>query len=252
MSVVSYPQSFLHRPEDRSFLMELKAAGCDENAARLMLYRIWADYATGGSDRRPVDLSDLAQDRQVRVLESFCEWTGKSGDMVRLGIASGFLRTEPSAGGGDMLICTGFYPINSNWNAKGNSFQRRGAYTRILAANLKESLRSADEREELWSRSGGGAFKDIPAESRREALVFINRICRALKIPAPADSVLAAGGVFNLAVQAIQTHSVKSIDSTLMWLLSNRGAQSIPDRIDAILREWPVLARKAAEEMGDG
>lgn len=27
MSVVSYPQSFLHRPEDRSFLMELSAAG---------------------------------------------------------------------------------------------------------------------------------------------------------------------------------------------------------------------------------
>jgi len=250
MSVVSYPQSFLHRPEDRSFLLELSAAGIQAAESKLMLYRVWADYATGGSDRRPVDPEALATDRQVRVLESFCEWQGGPGEMVRLAVMAGFLRMEPAPSGGHALICSGFYPINSNWNAKGNSFQRRGAYTRILGADLKKSLQSAQEREELWSRSGGGVFKEVPADTRREALVFINRVCRALKMPFPADSVLSAG-IFPLAIDCINTCSGKSIDSTLMWLLSNRAAQTVPDRLDAILREWPEFTKKAADEMGD-
>jgi hypothetical protein len=252
MSVVSYPQSFLHRPEDRSFLMELSAAGLSAAESCCILYRIWADFSTGGSDRRPVDAENLAADRQVRVLESFCEWKGVPGEMVRLAVMSGFLRVEPAPAGGSLLVCNGFYPINSNWNAKGNSFQRRGAYTRILGADLKKSLQSAQEREELWSRTGGGVFKDLPAETRREALVFINRVCRALKMTVPADSVLSTAGLFSLAVTCIQSHSVKSIDNTLMWLLSNRTGQAVPDRLDAILRDWPALTQKAAEEMGDG
>lgn len=250
MSVVSYPQSFLSRPEDRAFLIELEQAGVTAEKAALMLYRIWADYSTGGSDRRPVMEEDIGADRQVRVLESFCGWDGPPGDLVRLGVASGFLRFEVNPSGGRALVCSGFYPINSNWNVKGNSFQRKGAFTRILTADLKSAMKSAEEREELWSRTGGGAFASIPAESRREALIFMNRVSRALKMGVPADSVLAASGAFGLALDCLRDHDPKSIDATLMWLLANRNGQDVPDRLDAVLRQWSVFAAKAAEEIG--
>lgn len=250
MSIVSYPQSFLSRPEDRAFLIEQDQAGVSPEKAALTLYRIWADYSTGGSDRRPLADEDLSKDRQVRVLESFCGWDGAPGDMVRLAVAAGFLRIETQPSGNRALVCTGFYPINSNWNAKGNSFQRKGAFTRILTADLKSAMKSAEEREELWSRTGGGAFAAIPAESRREALVFMNRVCRALKMPVPADSVLAASGAFDLALAVLRDHESREVDSTLMWLLANRNGQDIPDRLDVVLREWKTFLAKAQEDIG--
>jgi hypothetical protein len=111
-------------------------------------------------------------------------------------------------------------------------------------------MKSAEEREELWNRTGGGAFASIPAEARREALVFMNRVCRALRMPVPADSVLAASGAFDLALACLRDHDAKAIDSTLMWLLANRNGQDVPDRLDAVLREWASFSAKALEDIG--
>lgn len=244
---IVYPISFLERPEDRSFLVELKHAGVHPDTAKLLLYRIWADFATGGSDRRAIHESNIAKDRQVRVLEAFCDWQGESGLLVRMAVESGFLRIEIGPKGG-MLVCAGFYPINSAWSAKGRSFQKKGAYTRVLNRHASMADEEAGKREELWKRTGGGIFHEVPESTRREAMRFIIRVCRTLGMDVPGDVVLHAGP-FRMAIEHLQSTPEPKINDTLLWLLSRRGSPEIPDRLDAVLREWPEYVRRSAEEL---
>jgi hypothetical protein len=250
MSVVSYPHSFLSRPEDRAFLLEMNEAGIGHDRSCLICYRMWVDFSTGGSDRRALEAELLEEDRAVRVLESFLGWDGKPGALVRMAISSGFLREERMPGGKAVLICSGFYPINSNWSAKGNAFQRKGALTRVLSDDLKRAEQSVAAQEEIWGRTGGGAFAAIPAEERRAGFVFMNRVCRALRMNVPAEGVLASSGALDLALRVLREHDAKQIDATLMWLLANRQGQKVPDRLDAVLREWQDFANQASAEMG--
>ena len=245
-AVICYPQAFLERPEDRSLLVELAIAEVPEDSAKLILYRIWADFATSGSDRRVIDEERLDDDRQVRVLEAFCGWKGAPGRLVRLAAETGFLKIEGSENG-TMLICKDFFPINSAWSSKGRSFQKKGAFTRVMRKHLEAAETDAVQREELWSRTGAAAFLDIPEASRKDALRFIYRICRALGIQVPSDEVLRAGP-FRQAIDCQRDTPAKVIDDTLIWLISRRKSPDIPDRIDAILRAWPDYVKQAAAE----
>lgn len=246
-AVICYPQSFLERPEDRSFLMELEMAGVSNDASRLVLYRIWADFATSGTDRRSVNDEDLAGDRAVRVLEAFCDWRGEPGALVRMAVETGFLKIEPSATG-PMLICKDFFPNNSAWSSKGRSFQKKGAFTRVMKKHLASAEDDASQREELWKRTGSSIFEEIPGETRAAALRFIYRICRALGRPVDSDEVLSAGP-FRQAVDCLRDFSAKEVDDTLVWLISRRKSPDIPERIDAVLRAWPDYVKQSAAEI---
>jgi hypothetical protein len=242
-SQVSYPLFFEDRQEDRAMVADLVSQGVDPNVAAFMLYRIWKEFAHGKSDRRVVDPSNLAADRSVLMIEQFCKWSGTRGGLVSAAIAAGFLRLESVAGGGTLLVCHGFRENNN----RATSMQSRGGLGRALKTHQREAAAAAEEREKLWSRTGGGAFKEIPAEQRREAIVFIVLVCRALGRPIPADAALT-DGTFHLAIEIIRDHSEESRKAVLMWLLPNRGDASIPERIDMVLRAWPEYVTKSAAQ----
>lgn len=246
---ICFPVSFLERPEDRSFLIEMSFAEVPADTAKLTLYRIWHDFATGGSDRRVVNPENLPEDRQVRVLESFCGWTGTAGKLVRMGIDSGFLKIDGTAESGHSLVCCGFYPINSAWKKKGTSMQQLGAYTRVLKRDDKIAEADLTQREELWSRTGGGIFTTVPEHERRDAMKFIYRICRSRGIDVPSDAVLSAGP-FRAAVECLEAQTPeKKVNNALIWIISQRSSPDLPERLDALLREWPEILKKSAEEM---
>ena len=247
-ATICYPSSFLERPEDRSFLIELSFAAIPKDTARLILYRIWADFATGGSDRRKIDSADMVADRQVRVLEGFCEWAGEPGALVRMAIGAGFLVVEHGEAG-SMLVCKGFYPANSAWNAKGRGFQRRGGLSRVLKGH---SLKADDDvalLEKLWERTGN-PFADVDPETCRDASRLIYRICRTLGIATPGENDLKSG-VMRQAIECVRSTDATQTKGTLLWLLSRRKEPDMPDRLDAILRAWPTFVAKSAAEMNE-
>lgn len=248
MAGVVYPESFLSRPCDRMFVGALAADGVDVYRARWICYQVWRDFATGGSDRRIISGADFAEDRVVFVLESFCEWGGPRGKLVDAAVDAGFLQVENTPGGGRVLICVDFYPSNSSWNSKGNSMQRRGAFTRVLRKDQEKSEAAVKEREELWSRTGGGVCKDMDPALRRRGLLFVNRVCRALRMDPPTDALLAAGDVIGMAARCAAADA-EVVDRTLLWMLSNRDGQEIPGRIDAVLREWDKFVEAASREL---
>lgn len=247
MSTVAYPTSFLERPEDRSFLIELEFASIPKETARLILYRIWSDFATGGSDRRKIEAENLAEDRQVRVLENYCEWTGGPGELVRMAVASGFL-TIINGDSGKHLICTGFYPINSAFNAKGRSFQRRGGLSRVLNAQSQAAQGDADDFEKLWERTGN-PFQDVPPEICRRAILLISNITRALGLKNPTNEELKTG-IMRMAIEIVQSTNEKDVSETLLWLLSKRkDPEMVNARLDTVLRQFPNHLATAANEM---
>lgn len=247
MSTVAYPTSFLERPEDRSFLIELELARVPKDAARLILYRIWSDFATGGSDRRKIEVENLAEDRQVRVLENYCEWTGEPGDLVRMAIAAGFL-TLIDGDSGKYLVCAGFYPINSAFNAKGRSFQRRGGLSRVLNAQSQAAQGDADDFEKLWERTGN-PFQDVPPEICRRAILLISNITRALGLKNPTNEELKTG-IMRMAIENVQSTDEKAVSETLLWILSRRkDPDMVNARLDTILRTFPAHVASAASEM---
>ena len=247
-AAICYPMSFLERPEDRSLLGELGSAGVSAEVARLTLYLIWKDFATGGGDRRKIAEGQLAGDRQVRVLESYCGWKGGEGELVRMAIDSGFLSLG-TEGEDRFLVCTGFFPLNSAFSGKGTGFQRRGGLTRALRSQDKRAGEEAKKHNDLLSRSSVPGFSDVPAEDREQALTFIHRVCRARAINVPSDGLLA-GGVFRMAVECARATSPEDAQNTLIWILSKRNSPDLSNRLDALLREWPTLVKRAAEEMG--
>lgn len=247
-SVICYPTSFLERNTDRSFLIELGVAGVSKPEAKLILYRIWADYGTSGSDRRPVNPGDLSNDRQVLIIEQFCDWSGRRGDLVRMAIESGFLKLE-SGDGGAVLVCDGFYPINSAWSSTGRSFQRRGAYSKVLKKQQEEAVEMVKRQEELFQRTASSHFTGMSAEERTAGRMLITGICRALGVNTPKDDVLDAGPM-RMAVEIVKERDDAQVREVLLWMLSQRKSGTIPvDRIDAVLREWPEYVRKVRSEM---
>lgn len=244
-AIIAYPSSFLERPEDRSFLIELESAQVPIDKARLILYRIWADFGTGGSDRRPIHTAALAEDRQIRVLEAYCEWHGPPSALVRMAVAAGFLSI--ASGEQEMLVCTGFYPINSAFNAKGRSFQRRGGLSRVLKDQTNRAEGDAELMEKLWERTGN-PFQDLPPETCKRATRFIFQICRTLGLPAP-DAAALQSGIMRMAIECVQTTEEERIKETLLWLLSRRKEPDMPTRLDAIIRAWPSYVTRSTTEM---
>jgi hypothetical protein len=247
-AVICYPAAFLERPEDRRCLLELAATGCPREAASLMLYRIWADYSTGRSDRRVVrsSLAELASDPEARLMEGFCGWTGAPGGLVIAAVSSGFLRHE-ERDGVKWLVCHGFFPINSTWCRDGKSFQKRGGLSRSLQKQANAVDREAREVETLWDKTGHAEVDGLTAAARGDALRLCMRICRAMDMPRPTDAEMKSG-CLRLA-KDILAHGSESINETLLWLIGNRTSPEIPRRLDQILRDWDRFLEKAKREM---
>jgi hypothetical protein len=233
-------------------LMELDSCGVKGADAKLLLYRLWADFATGGSDRRPVatGTADLASDMAVRMIESFCGWEGNGGDLILACIAANFLAFDPApdGGSGGHLICTGFFPINSAWCRSGKSMQKKGGWARAAQRQVITADREAGERMELWKRTGA-SFGDMSASDRGEALRFVLRVCRAMNVATPTDDELRAGPL-RLASEIIARTSAARLNDIFVWIIGNRSAQGIPTRLDLILRDWEAIEKRALSEMG--
>lgn len=249
-AVICYPLSFLERPEDRSLLMELKFIGIDSATASLLLYRIWADFSTGKSDKRKIssDRASLQLDRDVLLMEDFCKWEGEPGHLVISALMTGFLRYEEQDGA-KYLICQGFFPMNSAWCREGKSFQKRGGYSRSVDRQAVAVDREARERETLWSRNNQ-AFDGVDEKRRGDSLRFVMQVCRVMDLPKPADDELRSG-VLRMGIEILDSATDSEIKSTLVWLIGNRSDSFIPRRLDQILRKWPEIVTRAKSETGN-
>lgn len=250
-AVVSFPQSFLQRPEDRLFMAALSSTGVDSELAELMLYRVWRDFGSGGSDRRALSPDvGLAHDPQVKLLADSAGYPGSPGSFIQYGIHSGFFALEGVEEGKPVLVCKDFFPINSSWSVSGKSIQKKGAYTRARNRQAEEAEAEAKKQLEVWERTAPPDLSGMDAEQRRNGIIFIHRLGRALDLKLPPDAELRAGPLA-AAAAIVGNTPVKSLDDTLLWLLSKAkdASATIPRNLKDLLAAWPSLVDQAGREM---
>ncbi len=246
MNTVSFPLTFLLRSCDDALRHEIAAAGYSDEFSKLALFLIWQNFAMGGSCRREICAEGpVSADPRVLSIERSCGWLGTPGLLIDLAIACGLLVVEKGESG-RTLLCSGFQEFN---RGKVKSIQRHGGLMRALKSHLRDAEKCADDKEELWRRTGGGVFEGLHPDRRRAAMVFLMRVCRALSKSLPSDAVLS-NGTIHLAAKVVEAHG-DTIDATLLWLFDRKGEIDIPERLDEIMRAWPDYSRQASAVDGN-
>lgn len=252
MKAIAFPQSFLERPEDRFLRGALRdCEGISEHQADLILYRIWADFATGGADRRPFGKEQ--RERQSNLIAQFCGLDCGQVPVVQLAIDAGFLFIETSSSG-EFLVCKDFHQFNSPYLAAGKTpSTRKGAYIRAEAVQRKKARVAADEHLLLWGRTGVRS-DGIDRIDTEKAVYFLHRLSRALHpLTMPADQILRRpGGVLEAAARILRSATdageSNDVDLTVQWLVSRRRDPSVNKDFPWLLQHWPELVAKAKAE----
>jgi hypothetical protein len=252
MTSISYPINFLARPADRYLIERLRQAGYSQDSAEILLYRIWQDFASGGSDRRQLSggREDFASDLAVKLLEDFCKWVPageKPGMLVEMACAADFLGVEATESGETVLVCRDFYPLNSRISGK-SSIQSLGGYSKGLSFASAKAAKDTAEHLQLWEHNPNHGFEDFTPALREAALLFIHRICRAAAREVPPDSVLRAG-LFRTAGRCLDQSTQKQVHDTLLYLVSLRNKPNLPASLEAILNQWSELVARATKQV---
>lgn len=245
MDLVCYPKSFLERPEDRDLISDLVALGTPVLEAKLLLYRIWADFAIGGSERRSLGVDSSGERRAIRSIEEFVGWSGVHGELIGTAVAVGFLKRDEAAGL-PVLICVGFKECNAG---KGRSMQSAGGKATAIVKHTKAATAAAEERMELWGRTTPRSLESIPAEKQKQGLVLMLRVCRVLSLKDPGDVVLV-DGTLSSVLSVLDQHSPEDIELAIKWLYGNRNDESVPDQLHAVFVKWSEFVSRAEAEKG--
>ncbi len=241
-NIVKYPESFLSRPCDRRFL----ALVGDRVQGALCAYRIWADYSIGSSDRRrlsePLDGGKVScSDREVLIMEEFCDWDGARGGLVRAAVDSGFL-TLVEAGGGVDLVCTGFYPLNSK---SALSMQQKGAYANAVSRANKKADKTSAEQMDIFERNGHEVSKvELSDGQKREAIKLVQILGRVMRLKELASSDWRASLVEE-ASAVCGKYLVAEREMVFRWLMMHRADAEIPKRVDLILKNFADYMERA-------
>ena len=225
--------------------------GVDSDLAELMLYRVWRDFGSGGSDRRALTKGEgIGLDPQMRLLAQSAGFKGETGQFIQHGISAGFFVLEGVEERKPVLVCKDFFPINSAWSVSGNSIQKKGAYTRARNRQAEEAEAAARKQLEVWDRTAPPDISGMDVEQRRAGIIFIHRLARALDLKLPPDPELRAGPLA-AAAAIVESTPVRSLDDTLLWLLSKAkdASANIPRNLKDLLAAWPSLVGQAGLEM---
>lgn len=246
---ISYPRNFLERPEDRAFLISFRGQEAKPAQVKFHLYRMWADFATGGGDTRLVSSGTecLSSDPAALMIEEFCQWEGDPGDLVSRCLKSGFLSYEPRESGGGVLRCTGFMQANQASFGKLGSMQKAGGHARGRQRQKAAAERETKEMLELWKRNGTESPDGMTAPQAEQSVLFILRVCRAMNWKKPSMDEMRSGSM-RMAGEILVKSSSERLEKVVLWLIANRNAMDMPTRLDQLLRVWDGIEKRALED----
>ncbi len=244
---VRYPENFLSRPCDRLFL----TCFSDVKEGGYYAYRIWADFASGGSDRRVMDkcvsegvLSD--SDKQVLILEMFCGWSGDRGSMIRSALDSGFLELSKRIDGNVDLVCCGFYPLNNQF---GMSMQKKGALSQALVRYGKEARLAASGQMGLFDKVGHQVAEiEMSAELKADAVSLVDVLCRVMHFDQLSTAAWTADLIHDSAA-VVGKFTELERRNTFIWLMDHRNDSDIPKRVDLVVKAFAEYQEKAGREI---
>lgn len=241
---VKFPVNFGRRDCDRLLSYAIQDADHTREEAFHFLWNIWMDFAMARTDRRNIGHLPVESSPHTRILEEYCGWKGRSGELVTLAIESGFMALEESEDT-FWLVCTDFFPLNEELDVNRISAQKKGAYVRHARRAIKEGDAMAGDLFKIMEiRGQKGLLDKFPEESRRHCVSIITSISRVLGLPSVTEGVLN-DECLSMSYDIICHHDPDTIERVFMWLMANRAESSIPKREDLILRNFKSYIEKS-------
>lgn len=222
----------------------------DKQKAGYYAYRIWADYSTGGSDRRRlgeplVDGVPNHADNQVLILEEFCDWDGQRGGLIAAAVKSGFLVVSESGDTAD-LVCKDFYPMN---NQSKVSIQKKGGWKAAINNYRKQADVLSGDQLKIFDATGHGVSEmEVTDQNKKDAVTMVMIVVRIMKLDELASNDWTVE-LMETACQIVLRYTNVEREKTFMWLLANRDEPGIPLRVDLILKRFNEYAEKARTEL---
>lgn len=204
----------------------------------MILYRIWADFATAQEPRRKVEAaSGGGVPTEYKILESFVQWDGEAGVLVAQAIEAGVLALEPEPdGSGQALVAVGYEDANRKL---ASNMRSAGGFARAARLHAKSSRGEVD-RAKAEHGDCPPPINVTPQVRDRANELGVN-VWRALGLGREHRPPLEPDLPYQLfcdAVDVVGSRSGERIEKTLRWLISSRNSPDVPKRVDMILAEW--------------
>jgi hypothetical protein len=247
MSAYAIPANFMMRRQDLLFLRKAPVVlGVSKLEAKALMFSIWHNF---GIDREgkllvTAERSAWPSDDGVGVLESFVDWAGPPGRLVSFAVDVGFLELVEAEADRSRLVASGFSEVNRK-PLSSASLSQLGGINKSRNHAAREAAMGAREQMDLFRKTGDPILREYDPSRLQSALVFIRQIAKILHWVEPADPAF----LNQLVPQALQALDGLGDDRDLLlsWLVTMRGDDSLPSRMDLLLRSIPDLSAKAKE-----
>lgn len=212
----------------------------DKALRTLYVVRLWMDYGKNQTEWRPLKNPvregvqiDWAAEDICHIIEEFCEWKGKTGELIAMFLESGILAL---AAHGDLngLLLKDFSKYNPHLLPGYRSIQSQGGRALKAKRHASENATLAEQQHRLLQ----GTMKlepDLAAsqEEEKKAILLVLRMFRACQLPVPSSEAYTKPLVTQ-AVNIIRKHDNNDITLVEIYLrdhIEDPGVVKIPERI---------------------
>jgi hypothetical protein len=252
------PVDFERREDVRRFC---RAIG-DADKGLAYLFRMWIDWATAGHEFRKIrDLpasGDIAWDELelTYIIEDFCGWTGKTGELLGKAMASGVMRLERRDLGGfgsEGLVLDAFWQFNSHLSPTHKTMQQKGAIAKHARKAVDETHSAASHQVDLIEGRGRQFALPLDAkvtsEETKNCVALIMVLDRACNKPLRKSLEYTQNeSLMTSALHVVRKFSKEDIDAVHEYIIANRDNPrlgKIPERILERFGEHLDAAREA-------
>jgi hypothetical protein len=242
----------LHIPIDferRENVRRFRRAQGNNDLAIVMLFRMWVDWATAGSEIRKI--RDLPAEGEIKwdeqeityIVEEFCGWGGKAGALIRSALDCGVLSVvkrefEPGKSA-EYLVLNDFWQFNQHFASSYKTIQQKGALARNVKRSAENIAESASRRVDIMADRGAQFALDLDSKPTTEEvkrcvtlIMLIDRACnRGLR---DQREFTKNESLMNSALQVVRKYSQDDVNAVYKYIIEHRDNPrlgKIPERI---------------------
>lgn len=258
--LLSIPTEFKLTEAFRMFKHRLMMLDYNERDAFCFALSFWFDWAMAGVEFRqlhgkPLDVNNCDWDSYdwegedlTHIIESYCQWNGEIGGLLRVAIASGYVQVQQRNGVWG-LVLKNFWAFNEHLSPEYKSIQQRGGLAKAEAMRKRKIEEEAEEQRKLFELQGILPFdEDSKPTKEEERLVYalVMRMDRACGERVRLGSSYSKE-LMDLALRVIRTYSADDISLVEVYLIEHREDVRVVKITDRILQNFSEYLEKAKQ-----
>lgn len=246
----------LHLPLDLDLREPVRRLGHrlgNTEQAIFVVFRLWQDWGRCGVEFRALKHSPTGAleahcwDREdlAFVIEGYCGWKGKLGDLLLACVASEVLYLECRNGVHGFTL-RDFWGYNEHLSPGHKTIQQLGGLARQGKRQLAEIEKASGDQIRILDAQGvlPLEFRAATADERKRAVGLLMRLDRACGLPVRRTTEYTEA-ILCRALEVIRQHTPDEIGKVESWLIAGRAISDVSKVPDRILADFTQCLAKA-------